>query len=140
MEITDDQVHKEMSHHQAETIDEARRKASRALIIRHLLIDAAIERKMINPDAVNALAKEQEEMIIEQLLEDVIQLPEADEATCERYYNRNLQRFEDHTTGDVLPFHMVKEHIRTFLEDKGYQSAFSAYMDSLMDKANIVGI
>ena len=139
-EITDDEVHEEMQHHPAPTIDDARRDASRALIVRHLLLDAAVERKLLTADELNNTDEDKEELIIEQLLKDVIQLPDADEETCKRYYRLNTSRFKDHTTSEMLPFSMVKEHIKSYMEDKGHQAAFNAYVDSLMDKVNIVGM
>ncbi|MCC3861864.1 hypothetical protein [Pseudemcibacter aquimaris] len=139
-EITDDQVHSEMKNHPAASLNEARGEAARALIIRKLLLDEAVEREIISKDELEELDNEKEENVIETLLEDVIQLPDADEIVCRRYYEMHQSRFKDHKTGDVLPFNMVREHIRVFIEDKSHQAAFTAYMDSLMDKAKIVGI
>jgi hypothetical protein len=139
-EISDDKVHEEMRHHPAPSLEEARREASHALIIRKLLLDAVLDRDMVTPEELGSMDGRKEEALIENLLEDIIQLPEADEATCLRYYKRNLNRFKDHTTGETLPFNMVQNHIETFLQDKSHQAAFSAYMDSLMDKAKIIGL
>ena len=139
-EITDDQVHDEMQHHPAPSLEEARREASRALIIKHLLMDAAIERKLVTAAEVNDMDNDKEELLIETLLDQVIQVPSADEDTCQRYYDQNTDRFKDKTNGETLPYTMVKAHIKTFLEDKGHQAAFNAFIDRLMDKVNIVGM
>lgn len=140
IEISDDEVHNEMQYHPAPTVEEARREAARALVIKRLLLNAAVEQELISEKDIEGIDKAKEEMIIETLLDNIIQLPEADEVTCQRYYDKNLNRFEDQKTGNVVPFPMVEKHIRTYLEDRGHQAAFSAYMDSLMDQATIVGI
>lgn len=139
-EISDDEVHQEMKHHPAPTIEDARRDASRALIIRRLLLQAAADRELIKADQIGPLDDEAEEALIETLLEQVIKIPSADDTTCKRYFEQNVSRFKDKSDGETLPYHMVKAHIKTYLEDKGHQAAFNAYVDSLMDKVNIVGM
>ena len=139
-EITDDEVHNEMQHHPAPTLEDARREASRALLIRRLLLQAAVERKLATADELDSLDEEKEEQLIETLLDQVIKLPRADDKTCRRYYDQHHDRFKDKSSGEPLPYPLVKAHIKTYLEDKGHQAAFNAYVDSLMDKVNIVGM
>ena len=139
-EITDDEVHQEMQHHPAPSVEDARREASRALIIRRLLLQAAADRDLIKADQIDALDEKKEEALIETLLEQVIKLPSADDVTCKRYFEHNVDRFKDKKSGETLPYPMVKAHIKAYLEDKGHQAAFNAYVDSLMDKVNIVGM
>jgi len=139
-EITDDQVHNEMQHHPAPTVEDARREASRALIIRRLLLQAAADRDLIAFEKLETLDEASQELLIEVLLDDVIKLPSADDKTTRRYYDQHSDRFKDKTSGEALPYTMVRAHIKTYLEDKGHQAAFSAYVDSLMDKVNIVGM
>ncbi|MDG1996085.1 MAG: hypothetical protein P8J14_06315, partial [Emcibacteraceae bacterium] len=50
IEISDDEVHNEMQNHPAPTMDEARKEASRALIIRRLLLEAAANYKLLQFD------------------------------------------------------------------------------------------
>ena len=140
IEITDDEIHKEMQHHPAPSIDDARREASRALIIKQLLLQAAVDRELTTSEKIDHLDDQEEEQLIETLLDQVIQLPQADDATCRRYYDQNRHRFKDKNSDRLLPYPMVKAHIKTFLEDKGHMAAFNAYIDSLMDKVNIVGM
>ena len=139
-EITDDQVHAEMQHHPAASLEDARREAARALVIKHLLLKAAADRELITETKLSRLEEDQEEEIIENLLAEVIQLPEADDKTCKRYYDQHQDRFIDKTTGEALPYPMVKAHIKNYLEDKGHMAAFNAFVDSLMDQSNIVGL
>ncbi len=140
VEITDDQVHLEMQHHPSPSVEDARQEASRALIIRRLLLEEAMDDKLINIDELATLDEEKEELLIEALLADIIQVPMADDEICQRYYDQNTQRFVDKTTGKPIPYNMVKDHIKNYIEDKGHMSAFNAYIDKLMDKANIVGL
>ncbi|MDG1994935.1 MAG: hypothetical protein P8J14_00440, partial [Emcibacteraceae bacterium] len=81
-----------------------------------------------------------EEKIIELLLTEIIDVPIADESTCLRYYEQRLDHFVDKTTEKTLPFNMVHNHIKNYLDDRGHQAAFNSYVNSLMDKANIVGL
>ena len=140
IEISDDEVHHEMQFHPAPTVEDARKDASRALIIRHLLLEAAVDHKLLKFSDIKNIDIVKEEHIIEQLLSKIIQVPKADEKTCRRYYERNLNRFFDKTTQKTLPFNMVHNHIKNYLDDKGHQAAFNAYIDRLMDKANIIGL
>ncbi len=140
LEISDDEVHNEMRHHPAPSVDEARKQASRALIIRRLLLEAACQKDLVTYGKLTMLDKAREESVIEQLIEDVISVPTADDATCKRYYEQHLDRFADKRTGETLPFNLVRNHIKVYLEDKGHMSALNAYIDDLMDKANIVGL
>lgn len=139
-EISDDEIHGEMQYHPAATIDEARREASRALIIRELLLNAAVDENLVEEIEISTVTGEREEQIIELLLKKVIQVPVADQATCKRYYDQHLDRFKDSQTGNVLPFKIVNDHIENYLADKGHQAALSAYIDRLMDKSAIIGM
>lgn len=139
-EITDDQVHAEMQHHPASTLEDARREAAHALVIKQLLLMAAADREFITSAELSSIDEEKSEEVIETLLAEVIQLPEADDKTCKRYYDQHQDRFVDKTSGDPLPYPMVKAHIKNYLEDKGHMAAFNAFVDSLMDQSNIVGL
>jgi len=48
VEITDDEVHTEMQHHPAKSVDSARDLASQALVIRELLFQEAVRLKLSN--------------------------------------------------------------------------------------------
>ncbi|MBT5187683.1 MAG: hypothetical protein HOH19_05610 [Kordiimonadaceae bacterium] len=137
-EITDDQVHLEMQHHPAPTVEDAKQEAARALIIRQLLLEAAANQDIITEEVIQEIDNEKEEIIIETLLDEVINVPTADDETCQRYYDQHTSKFVDKKTGAKLPYSMVQNHIKTYLEDKGHMSAFNAYIDDLMDKAQIV--
>jgi len=137
-EIPDDVIHSEMQYHPAESIEEARKEAAFALIIKKLLLNAASEHKLISADELSNIEADHEEAI-DTLLSSKIKVPEADEETCLRYYKQHIEKFKDAKTNQTLPFDFVKKHIECYLEDKGHQAAFSAYVDTLMDAAVIVG-
>ena len=140
LEISDDEVHNEMRHHPAPSVSEARKQASRALIIRRLLLEAASQKDLVAFNELTTLDKSREESVIELLIAEVIRVPTADDATCKRYYEQHQGRFSDKRTGKILPYTLVRNHIKVYLEDKGHMSALNAYIDDLMDKANIVGL
>jgi len=139
-EISDDQIHGEMKYHPSESLNEARLQAARALTIRKLLLDQAVENEILSPADLEDLSEEKAETIIETLLAQDIIIPEADAQTCERYYVSHIKRFMDQKSEKPLPFPMVEAHIRQYLEDKAYHAAFSTYVDSLMDRAKIIGL
>jgi Zn-finger domain-containing protein len=140
IEISDNEIHKEMQFHPAPDLAEARKEASRALIIRQLLLDAVVDFKLLKLDDLDNMDDATEESAIEALLEEIIHVPSADSKTCQRYYENHLERFIDKKTNETLPFNMVQNYIENYLNDKGHQAALNAYIDSLMDKANIVGM
>lgn len=137
-EIADEEIHLEMQHHPANSIEEARKEAAFSLIIKTLLLNAAKEQKLICADELSNTEADHEE-VIEKLLSNKIKVPEADEETCKRYYKQHIERFKDTKTSQTLPFNLVRKHIECYLEDKGHQAAFSAYVDTLMGAAVIIG-
>jgi peptidyl-prolyl cis-trans isomerase C len=84
--ITDDAVHREMQYHPAPSVDQARASAARALAVRELLLHEA-ERLCV--EAVPEDNESVEEARIRCLIEREIRLPEPDEASCRRYYEKN---------------------------------------------------
>ncbi|HXV24267.1 MAG TPA: peptidylprolyl isomerase [Alphaproteobacteria bacterium] len=83
-EISDRMVDAEVQYHPAVSLQEARDQAALALVIRELLLQEA-ERLGLQAD--------EEPDLIQALLDREIAAPKADEATCRRYYERNLEQF-----------------------------------------------
>ena len=87
----------ETQYHPAGSLDEARRAAARALVIRTLLLQEAARRGIAEPDPTDADADDapesHEDGVIRTLLTRALRLPEADDATCRRYYDNNRGRF-----------------------------------------------
>lgn len=140
VEITDDQVHAEMEHHPAPDMETARLEAARALVVKHLLLEDAVRREIITVLEFDSLSEERIEEVIGQLLDQIITTPEADDETCQRYYDQHQDHFRDQKTDDLLAYDLVKPHIVQYLDDKAYHAAFHAYLDGLMSQAEIVGL
>ncbi len=87
--IPESAIHMEMQHHPADTADEAQAAAARALVVRELLRQEAVRQAIEATDS----GHDPDEARIDALLAKVLELPEADEAACRRYYEANRQRF-----------------------------------------------
>lgn len=90
--IAEQAIHAEMQNHPADNAGAAMEEAARALVVRALLLQEAdrlgIEAPADDPDG--ALP---EELRIARLIEREVAMPEADEATCRRYFEANRARF-----------------------------------------------
>jgi peptidyl-prolyl cis-trans isomerase C len=97
VEISDHAINSELQYHPAGSVEEAREAAARALVVRELLLQAADQLGITRPDPPEqGQADEREtddEALIRTLLAREVQTPEADEATCRRFYDSNLHRF-----------------------------------------------
>jgi peptidyl-prolyl cis-trans isomerase C len=85
----------EMQHHPAEKPTAAWQQAARALVIRELLLQEA-RRAGIAPQPVSDASgrrETDEEAIIRGLIEREVAVPEPDNESCRRYYDRNRARF-----------------------------------------------
>ncbi len=89
--ISEPDIDAEVQYHPAGSLAEARHAAKRSLVIRELLLQRAAEAGYLSaprPESIKDL-----DQIIDNLLEAEIQIPEADEATCLRYYENNQKKF-----------------------------------------------
>ncbi|MBM3537777.1 MAG: peptidylprolyl isomerase [Alphaproteobacteria bacterium] len=77
-------VEAEVQYHPANSLDEARRLAAEALVVRELLLQEASRRGVTGDSPEDAVAA---------LIESAVQTPEADDAACRRYYDNNRKRF-----------------------------------------------
>lgn len=87
-------------------------EATRALVIRELLLQRArgLDLSAV-PRAEDGLRESEEEALIRALLEAEVNIPTADEATCRRYYAANLRRFR---SPDLFePLHILFRADRT---------------------------
>lgn len=137
VEITDDEVHAEMQYHPAASVEAARHKAAQALVIRQLLLQAAKDRKMLD-DPRQADSKKAEETI-DLLIQQEVSVPQADERSCKRYYEQNIERFVDKRTHQLLPFDSVFSYIRDYLHARSLQTGISQYIKLLAGRARIAG-
>lgn len=88
-EITEDQVNSEAQYHPAKDLQQAKYLATQALVIRELLVQRAVELGMCEHDS----AIENSDSVLQDLFDKEISLPEADEQTCQRYYQNNSDKF-----------------------------------------------
>ena len=136
-EISDDQIHEEMQQHPAHGVDGARNQAAEALVVRCLLLDEGVRQQML-PSMTESTVDEQERAI-ENLLKNNVTVPDADDETCSRYYQQNIERFADQKSGETLPLELVKDNIQKYLQAKSMRAGVSYYIQSLAAKAKIVG-
>lgn len=87
-------IAREVQNHEAPSPDLAWREATRALVIRELLLQrAAALGLQPAPEARDGGRETDEESLIRLLLEREVTTPKADEAVCRRFYDANPARF-----------------------------------------------
>jgi peptidyl-prolyl cis-trans isomerase C len=93
--IPHDAVAREVQHHPERTPVRAWQQAARALAVRELLLQEARRQGLTaGPQGDGDGRREtDDEALIRGLVERDVGVPEADEATCRRYYDRNRGRF-----------------------------------------------
>jgi peptidyl-prolyl cis-trans isomerase C len=82
--IPDTAIDQETQYHPASSLEEARTAAARALAIRELLRQVW---------AAKGYDAADEDAALERLIDDEVQVPEADDETCRRYYDNNRGKF-----------------------------------------------
>jgi peptidyl-prolyl cis-trans isomerase C len=91
--ISEQEIARETQYHPAATLEEARHEAALALVVRELLLQEAAALGLgaaLAPPRPDLAADEE---VIERLLDREVAIPEADDETCRRYYESNLQQF-----------------------------------------------
>jgi len=136
-EITAQEIGQEMQYHPAPTQERAWQLAAQSLVIRQLLLQQAAENGLCE-DAGSITAGE-DEKLIDQLLEQDIVVPEADEATCRRFYDNHPDSFKDEKTGERAAFELVQANIRDYLHTKAMRIAVAEYIKALSYSADIRG-
>ena len=87
-------IAREVQNHQAESPAVAWEQATRALVIRELLLQRARALDLVADPRIEDGAREtDEESLIRLLLEREVITPKADDAVCRRYYDSNPARF-----------------------------------------------
>lgn len=137
-EISEDEIGREMQYHPATTQEQAWQMAARSLVIRQLLLQKAAESGLI-PGADGALPAGQDEDAIDQLLQQEVAVPEADEETCLRFYDNHPDSFIDDGSGQRETFIQVKARIRDYLHTKAMRIAVAEYIKALSCQSKISG-
>jgi len=93
--IARDAIVREMQHHAAPKPIAAWQQAARALVIRELLLQEARRLAIAAQPLSDGDGRREtdEEAIIRGLIEREVSVPEPDDGTCRRYYDRNRARF-----------------------------------------------
>lgn len=89
IKISIEEINAEVQYHPADSLAAAKYEAMKALVIREVLVQRAAEMGLCLRDE----AVKNPDSIIEDLLNKEISVPEADEKTCERYYENNRATF-----------------------------------------------
>ena len=139
VEIKEEEVGQEMQYHPADTQERAWQLAAQSLVVRQLLLQQAVESGLYQ-DTGSTTPGEQEEHIIDQLLEQDVSVPEADEATCQRFYDSHPDSFMDKEAGKRLTFGQAEATIRDYLHTKAMRMAVAEYIKALSYSADIKGL
>ncbi len=92
--IANADIAREVQNHAGATPREAWEDATRALVIRELLLQRARSLNVVaGPLSEHGVRETDEEALIRTLLAAEVRTPKADEASCRRYYQANLKRF-----------------------------------------------
>ena len=139
VEITETEVGQEMQYHPAPSKDRAWQLAAQSLVIRQLLLQQAVDSGLID-DKSTAIPSEKEEEVIDRLLQRDVTVPEADEETCQRFYDGHPDSFKDKESGERLPFAEAQAIVRDYLHTKAMRMAIAEYIKALSHSADIKGI
>lgn len=138
VEITDEQVFREMQHHPAKNAEVAMQLAAEALTIRELLLQEAVALGLAEREPCREEEPLADDERIEKLLAEVIKVPAVDEASCRRFYDNNLTKFTK--AGAVAAFEEVHPAIAEYLQGTSWQTAARQYIKILVGKAKIAGL
>ena len=138
VEIEETEIGQEMQHHPAPSQQQAWRMAAQSLVIRQLLLQQAAKNGLY-PDDISSVPVDQEEKLIDKLLELEVTVPEADEATCQRFYDGRPDSFMDAESGKRQSFTEAQPLIRDYLHTKAMRVAVAEYIKTLSYSADIKG-
>ncbi|MDE0308889.1 MAG: peptidylprolyl isomerase [Acidiferrobacterales bacterium] len=96
VEISTEAVAAESQHHPAANPQDAQQAAARALVVRELLLQEANRSELIPEPKADSQGNVEtdDEALVRQLLEQVIDIPDANDTECRRYYDQHLERFQ----------------------------------------------
>lgn len=89
IKISTEEINAEVQYHPAQSLFSAKYEAMRALVIKEVLIQRAVEVGLCQ----RADALKNPDRIIDDLLEKEVTAPEADHDICQRYYENNKEKF-----------------------------------------------
>ncbi|MGB5486673.1 MAG: hypothetical protein WBN06_04745 [Lysobacterales bacterium] len=137
VEITDAEIGQEMQYHPAPAQERAWQMAAQSLVIRQLLLQQAASNGLCGQ--AESITTAEDEKIIDLLLEQDVVVPEADEPTCQRFYDNHPGSFKDEKSGERAGFEQVHANIRDYLHTKAMRIAVAEYIKALSYNADIKG-
>lgn len=119
VEISEHAIHAEMQYHPASSLEEARYQATRALVIKELLIQETQRLGIAMPEGPDETP---EEAKIRQLIEQEVKIPEPDEAACRRFFETHRPSFRSPDLFEVshilIAADPADEEARTVAKDR----------------------
>ncbi|WP_010626264.1 peptidylprolyl isomerase [Halomonas sp. KM-1] len=88
--IDEESIAREMQYHPAASADEAKLAAARALVVRELLRQRAVELGLLSADSRD---ESEHDAAIATLLEQELDVPEPEEEACRRFFDAEPERF-----------------------------------------------
>jgi len=140
VEISEEDIGREMQYHPAPSQERAWQLAAQSLVIRQLLLQQAAEDGFYSDTIDNGEVSQAEEEAIDRLLEQNVTIPEADEETCRRFYDTRSDSFRDSESGERFSFDQAHDQIRNYLHTKAMRVAIAEYIRALSFGAKIKGI
>jgi len=138
VQITDEEIGREMQYHPAPSQEQAWHMAAQSLVIRQLLLQQAASNGLCGDIGIVA-PPEHEEELIDQLLEHDVSVPDADEATCQRFYDNHPDSFKADNASERVTFEHAHPNIRDYLHTKAMRIAVAEYIKALSYSAEIKG-
>lgn len=95
VEIPYDEIAREVQFHRASSPIQAWKTATRALVVRSLLLQEARRRKIVPQPIVEnrKLRETEDEAMVRQLIKQQVNTPSPDKESCYRYYVKNKSKF-----------------------------------------------
>lgn len=126
-------IAREVQHQRAPSPAEAWREATRALIVRELLLQRARALGIVaEPHREGDRRETEEEALIGALLDAEVKVPRVDEAACRRLYDANPKRFR--SPDRFEPQHILFRVART--DTAGYAAALSRAREIIAELRN----
>lgn len=128
--IANADIAREVQNHAEATPKQAWREATRALVVRELLLQRARAVGLVaEPRSEGGLRETDDEALIRVLLEAEVQIPTAGDAECRRYYDANPDKFRG--TEWFEPQHILFKAPRT--DETAYATALARTTEVLAE-------
>ena len=135
VEIPHAAIAREVQNQAGATPREAWDGATRALVVRELLLQRARALEIVAiPLDANGARETNDEAVIRVLLERELRVPTADEATCRRFHASHRGKL------GMMPFAQAQPLIADYLHDVAWCQAVAQYVTLLAAQARIDGI